>query len=172
MKLGPVSATLLALTASAALAAPALAQNVRERGENQSPVPARVADFAWLAGRWIGEGLGGKVEEVFSPPAGGAILGHFQLWNDAGPRFYELENFVEENGSVVLRVKHFGPTFKAWEDKEDFAAFPLLAVEGQRFYFSGLTFERIGEREMRQHLVIHGKDGTAREEVLTYRRAD
>ena len=34
---------------------------------------ATIADAAWLEGRWVGEGLGGQAEEVWSPAAGGQV---------------------------------------------------------------------------------------------------
>ena len=30
---------------------------------------ANIADASWLAGRWVGEGLGGRVEETWAPAA-------------------------------------------------------------------------------------------------------
>ena len=74
------------------------------------PAPAVIADFAWLAGRWRGEGLGGQVEQAFSPAAQDAMIGHFRSAGPGGPRFYEIALLREEEGSVVFRVKHFHPT--------------------------------------------------------------
>ena len=34
--------------------------------------------------------------------------------------FYELMLLAEEEGSLVLKVKHFSADFTAWEDKEDY----------------------------------------------------
>ncbi|RYY34034.1 MAG: hypothetical protein EOP59_16885, partial [Sphingomonadales bacterium] len=61
-----------------AMATPAVAQD------------ATIADAAWLAGRWVGEGLGGQVEESWSPAMGGQMAGHFTLVQDGKPVFYEL----------------------------------------------------------------------------------
>jgi hypothetical protein len=40
---------------------------------------AKIADLAWIQGRWVGEGLGGTVEEIWSPPIGDSMLGMFRL---------------------------------------------------------------------------------------------
>jgi len=55
----------------------------------QSPA-ATIADMAWLAGHWIGGGLGGLTEEVWSPPRNGVMMGMFRLVRDGKPIFYEL----------------------------------------------------------------------------------
>ena len=38
-----------------------------------------VEDFAWLAGYWRGEGLGGVCEEIWSEPLAGSMIGLFRL---------------------------------------------------------------------------------------------
>ena len=47
-------------------------------------LPARAADpknpFAWLVGTWVGEGLGGVVEETWLPMRAGSMFHRFALW--------------------------------------------------------------------------------------------
>ena len=38
-----------------------------------------IDDFAWLAGHWRGEGLGGVCEEVWSQPLAGTMMGSCRL---------------------------------------------------------------------------------------------
>ena len=40
-----------------------------------------VDDIAWLAGYWVGDGLGGKVEELWSKPKNGKMLCAFRYDN-------------------------------------------------------------------------------------------
>jgi hypothetical protein len=80
--------------------------------------PARVTDFGWLTGRWTGEGLGGRIEEVWSPPDGGAMVGYFRLVKDDKPVFYEILTLIEIEGSVEMRLKHVNPDMTGWEDKD------------------------------------------------------
>src|SRR5687767_15714011 len=48
-----------------------------------APIPrATIADMAWLAGRWTGDGLGGRTEEIWSPPDAGTMMGTFRLIRD------------------------------------------------------------------------------------------
>ena len=135
----------------------------------QSP-PARIADVAWDAGRWVGEGFGAKVEEVMSPPAGNAMIGHFSMVGKEGPSFYELVQIREEAGSLVYRVKHFQPDLIGWEEKEKSVTFPLVAIEKDAIYFDGLTIARTGPDEVTHWIRLKNKDGTAEEAKLVYRR--
>ena len=45
----------------------------------EKPAVARLAELAWLAGHWRGEGLSGTTEELWLPAEGGAMLGTFRL---------------------------------------------------------------------------------------------
>ena len=83
-------------------------------------------DAAWLAGRWVGEGLGGKVEETWAPAAGGQMVGHFQLVKAGKPVFYEIM-LLDAGRAGSARVKHFNPDFTAWEDKAVWHSFEPVA---------------------------------------------
>ena len=132
---------------------------------------ASIADAQWVTGRWRGEGFGAVVEEVMSPPAGNAMVGHFRMVDRDGRSFYELVQIREEQGSLVYRVKHFHPDFKGWEEKDKTIDFPLVAVERDALYFDGLTIKRTGPAEVTHWVRIKSKDGTSEEAKLVYRRA-
>lgn len=129
-----------------------------------------IADANWLAGRWVGEGLGGQIEETWAPAAGGQMVGHFQLVKAGEPQFYEIMLLDAQPGGLRLRVKHFNPDFTAWEDKGEWHSFEPVAVEPNLLKFKGLTFDRKGD-----HLTItvtfRKKDGTTYQEPLRLRRA-
>jgi hypothetical protein len=107
----------------------------------QSP-PAKIADVAFIAGHWQGEALGGKTEEIWSPPQAGSLMGVFRLITDDKVAFYEILTITEEANSLVLRIKHFHPDLKGWEEKDEVRVFPLVRVEPRTAYFDGLTFRR------------------------------
>ena len=86
---------------------------------------ASIQDSAWLAGTWHGTGLGGTVDEVWSAPAGGAMVGHFRLIKGSKPVFYEIMTLVEVGGSVEMRLKHVNPGMTGWEEKNGFVTFRL-----------------------------------------------
>lgn len=91
---------------------------------------ARLAAVEWLAGHWVGEGLGGSVEGLWSPPRAGAMVGAFRRVQGDAIAVYELMTLVEEGGSLVLRMKHSSPDLTGWEEKEETVDFPLVAVDG------------------------------------------
>ena len=67
-----VAAVLLGavLTTPVARAQVGNSPNTLKLAKRESSPKARIADMAWLAGRWVGEFMGGKGEEVFAPPQG------------------------------------------------------------------------------------------------------
>lgn len=143
--------------------------HARRLGEAKSP-PATLAAISWLAGRWVGEGLGGESEEIWSPPAGGAMMGTYRLLREGRPVFYEFLLLVEENGSLNLKLKHFHPDLTGWEEKGDFVDFPLVAIEGDDVHFDGLTFDRQPDGGLDIYLLLRGPDGALREERFRMRR--
>lgn len=138
-------------------------------GEGTKQAAASIGEMEWLAGRWIGEGLGGVSEEVWSSPRGGVMMGMYRLIKDGQPVFYEFITLVESGGSLVMRIKHFHADMKAWEEKEKTVDFPYLGTRDGAFFFSGLTFKPEGKK-MTVWLALRGKDGTLREETFTLRR--
>lgn len=132
--------------------------------------PATVQDMAWLAGQWTGPGLGGVCEENWSAPAGGAMMGMFRLVKDGAVVFYEFLTLVEQEGSLVLKLKHFNPDLTGWEEKKDFVSFRLLRRTPEAMLFDGLTFKRMGPDRFDVFLALRGKDGSVREERFEMRR--
>lgn len=144
------------------LAAPASAQSARV---------AAVEQAEWLAGRWVGEGLGGTIEEVWSPPQGGQMVGHFALYRDGAPVFYELLLIDEQLGGVRMRVKHFNPDFTGWEDRGGWHSFEPVASGPQSLAFRGLTLRREGEELLITLTLRDRATGAVTDEVLRLRRA-
>jgi hypothetical protein len=132
---------------------------------------AQIADLAWLAGRWIGEGLGGTMDEVWSEPAGGAMVGYFRLVRDGKPVFYEIMTLLESENSVEMRLKHVNPDMTGWEEKAGYVTFRLVRQDATGAYFEGLTFKREGADKIDGYIALRDRaTGTVREEKLTYRR--
>lgn len=139
-----------ALLAALALAAAPLAAHP------QAPAPAAepptLASLDWLAGSWRGSVGEDAVEEVWLPPIGGAMGGIFRWSKEGQVYLYELMTLEEAEGSVVLRIKHFGPGLIGWEDKAASVVFDLVEVTAER-----AAFEKRG-----------GGDGAR----IVYRRTD
>jgi hypothetical protein len=143
--------------------------HARRLGDRPSP-PATLADTAWLEGRWVGEGLGGVSEEIWSPARGGTMMGMYRLLKDGKPVFYEFLMLVEENGTLAMKLKHFNPDFMGWEEKAGFVTFKLVAVEPRAAHFDGLSFFREGDDALNIYLLLKDKEGKVREELFRMRR--
>ena len=112
-------------------------------------------DYSWLAGSWVGDGFGGTSEEVWSEPSeDGTMMGVYRHHKaDGSLNFYEFI-VLDKTG---MRLKHFSPELKAWEDKEDHVTFEMVEFSKDKIAMKGLVFERKGEDKMEIRLKL--KDG-------------
>ena len=160
----------LSLMGSIGMAQQKSTEHTLKLGEEGHSAPASIKDVAWLAGNWKGEGLGGIVEESWSPALGGTMMGMFRLVNDDKVNFYELMVLEESEGSLVLRVKHFSSEFEAWEEKEESLSFPLVRVGDKQAFFSNLTIQRVDEETLHTYLVMRSRDGKVSEKLLRFKK--
>jgi len=130
-----------------------------------------IADAAWLTGRWLGEGFGAQLEETWSPPVGGQMVGHFRMARDDAPMMYELLLLEQSDQGLRYRVKHFNPDFLGWEERDAWHAFAPVSVSSEALRFDGLTLLRIGEDRSDHILRQRTQEGAERDVVLRYRRA-
>ena len=151
------------------LAQEKLTERTMKLGPDGKSPPATIADMAWLAGHWTGDALGGVSEEIWSAPQGGSMMGMYRLIRNGKPVFYELCTIVEENGSLVLRLKHFHPDLKGWEEKDKTVDFPLVALGKGAVHFEAMSFHPQGPSALTVYLVI-GEKGGVREETFSYVR--
>jgi hypothetical protein len=109
----------------------------------QNSQPVRIDRIAWLAGSWRGQAFGGDVEEIWNHPAGGMMTGMFRLIDKGKVIFMEFEQIVEQENSLVFKVKHFTLAFVGWEEKEKAVEFKLLSAGENELRFDGLTVVNI-----------------------------
>lgn len=140
-------------------------------GAQDARPAATLHDVAWLEGKWTGPGLGGQAEDLWSSPSAGAMPGLFRLVKDGKVVFYELMTLFEVDGSLELRLKHFHPDLKGWEEKDKVPSFPLTHREPSKFRFGGILFERLGEHELTVTVSIRQRDGTVKDEPFRFKRA-
>ena len=138
-------------------------------GEHATSPKAELADVSWLVGSWVGSAFGGNFEEVWNPPSAGSMVGFFKFISDEDVNFYELMLLVEEQQSLVLKVKHFNADFSAWEEKGDFVSFPLVQIDHDAIHFSGLSFYRQKNGDILGYIVMVNKD-QIKEHILEYQR--
>ena len=143
--------------------------HTRSLGTSPSP-PAQLSDVSWLAGHWIGEGMGQTVEEIWTPPLGRSMMGAFKMMDGDEIVFYELCIIMEHEGSLLFRLKHFTDELKGWDEKDQTVDFPLVEIAKDVVYFDGLTLKRISEDELHIYVVIGHDDGTTEETLFSYLR--
>lgn len=69
--------------------------------EPATPIQGALADIAWLAGAWVGTRNGQSIEERWSPPLGGAMLGVSRTVRRDRMVGFEYLRIVERDGSLV-----------------------------------------------------------------------
>ena len=160
----------IACLASAAAAQSRNTEHTLKLDDPAARPAATVEKVAWMAGSWEGEAFGGTVEEVWTPPSAGTMVGTFKLVDGGKPSMYEFQILVEEEGSLLLKLKHFNADFSGWEEKDGFVSFPLVKLTEDAVYFSGLTYRRVGSDRLEVHVALE-RGGEVHEERLVFRRA-
>lgn len=81
---------------------------------SRSQAPA-LGDCAFLAGAWKGSIGEDRAEEHWSAPDGTSILGMFRWVNaDGTPGVFEILTITQEEGGVVLRLRHMDAKLQPW----------------------------------------------------------
>lgn len=170
----PARRFLLAL-ALTLCALPALAQ-----APAPAPAPAaKLSDLAWIAGQWVGQMPdGSKIEEIWSAPAAGAMMGMWRWTEGEKVRLYELFTFeAGADGVPVLKLRHFRAGLIALEDKENPLTFRLAASKDGEHTFETqepagpirLIYRRTGGAGMTV-VLIRTQDGASRSDEFRYTR--
>lgn len=171
----PLARWLTAALGLVALGAPAQAQtSLTEHtvtADPEGPPPAAtLADAAWIEGHWVGRALGGEVEEIWLPAAGGQMPGMFRLVSGGEVSFYEIFALVEEEGSLVLKLKHFDRALAGWEGQDEHVTFRLVKFDDATLWFDGLTMHRTGPDGLTVWVAMESRDGSVSEGEFAYRR--
>jgi hypothetical protein len=100
------------------------------------PAAASIDGLAWLAGNWVGERAGEQIEEQWSAPAAGAMMGMFRWLRGGQVWFYEFLTIEPEGDGLVFRIKHFNPGLVGWEEKDVSVTLDLVSLDGDRAIFA------------------------------------
>ena len=162
---------MIKLLKSAMIAAALLSAACAAQAQTSPPqTVVTIDDAAWLAGRWVGEGFGGQMEEAWTPPVGGQMVGHFRYWRDGQPQFYEFLMMDVVDGGVRMRVKHFNPDMVGWEEKGEWITFEPVSAAPDALIFNGLAIRREGADRIVMTLRLR-RGETVSEEILRFQRA-
>jgi hypothetical protein len=121
---------------SCLLGAPALAQETSP----PAPLPATLADVAFMTGHWVGGDPGDLSEEVWTAVEGDSLMGMWRFVAKGQTRIYEILTLTQEGNHVILRIRHFNPRLVAREDKDRAVELPLVAKGKDEAVFEGAEY--------------------------------
>lgn len=121
----------------------------------QSSAPGAL-DF--MRGTWVGGDEHTQYMETWAEPAGGAMPGWFRMTTDDTVKFYEFMLIESTPGGVELRIHHFSPGMKRWEDEP--ITFDLIESDA----FSARFRER--DETDDQNDLIYARDGNSLTVIL------
>ncbi len=119
---------------------------------------AALAPAAWLTGGWTGEVWGGVMEEWWTPPRGGLMLGAGRLMMDGRAVFFE---------HLRLEARPEGLTYVAQPGGAPPTDFPARLADEQVLEFFApehdfprlIRYERLDQRTLR--VTLHGTEAGA-----------
>lgn len=127
------------LLLAAAFARPAGTASAQEPvGVAAAAATVGIEELDWLAGAWVNEGSGARLEEWWSAPVGNSMVGHFR-WIRGGELWItELLSITEEEGGVLFRLRHFSADMTPWEAEDDAFVYRLTDRAAGRAAFAAL----------------------------------
>lgn len=122
-----------------------------------------------MVGSWTGTAFGKRFEETWNPPSAGTMVGMFKLFDDDGVSMYELMVMTVEDGTLNLKIRHFGTNFTAWEEKDQDVGLKLVKREDDALHFGTLSFYRRGDDRIDAYVLF--EDGAElSERPIEYQR--
>lgn len=146
------------------------AQEVLRLDPDEAPGNGSLEDLAWLQGYWVGNGLGGHVDELWLPPVDNSMIGTFRLAIDSTLIFSEFMIIEEIDGKLLLKLKHFNRDLSPWEEKDHWTQFKFIKSEGQTAWFNGLTYQRVDDT-LNVYLQLT-QNGQSRIETFTFQKTN
>ena len=146
--------------------------SINAQSKKETPIEGSLSpqlkNISWISGNWKGEAFGGQTEENWSEPSGGSMMATFKLISDNKVVFYEIEIIREIENTLILQLKHFDKDLKGWETKDETVDFALKKITENKVVFEGMTFEKVGDKEMNIYVDIKQDNGTIETVIFNY----
>lgn len=127
-------------------------------------------NIEWMQGDWVGDGFGGISYETWSPPIEGVMLGTYRHVSEGKNNFFELFTISQnDDGSFVMKLRHFNPDMTAWEDEKGHLIWPLKSHTDNSVTFGPCTYEMINADSMRITLIINN-DEKQETEIFNFKK--
>lgn len=146
-----------------------LLTNTESLAPGVAPATASIEDVTWISGYWQGEIWGGQFEEIWSYPLAGSMMGSFKFSEDNQVMFYELITISEYQGSLLLRLKHFGEDLSGWEERDQSMDFKLVRFTDTSVHFEGYTYRLINQNKMHVYVLVDD-NGQKKETKFVFNR--
>ena len=98
------------------------------------------------------------------------MMGSFKMVMKDEVSFYELMHIQENEGTLLLQIRHFNQDFTGWETQNESVDFALVKMDKNHLYFDGLTFEKISKDQMNVHVLVSEKGEEPKEATFRYNR--
>jgi len=138
---------------------------------------ADVQDVAWMEGRWRGQIWDGVVEEVWTGPLSGGMVGAFRFVKGGKLVFSEMVHVEKEGDDLYMRLKHFNPGLKGWEEKNDNVSLKLTEAAPNRATFKMVDGDKTMELRLRnpapdklEILLVRTNAKGTKEDLFAYTR--
>jgi catechol 2,3-dioxygenase-like lactoylglutathione lyase family enzyme len=109
---------IVGITASLLVGAVPAPEHGPEPQPAQEPTAATLHDLGFMAGGWRADHDGSRLEEHFTAPRDGSIVGMFRWSGDGGTRMTEHMVIEQRDDGVFLFLRHFNPGAVAWESEQ------------------------------------------------------
>jgi Domain of unknown function (DUF6265) len=151
----------------AAISVTSTSANTSAHAGQTKETPSGLSRFAWLAGVWKADALGGQVINTFEPAANGEIICTLQVAKEGHIVRYELCAIRSTAHGVEFSVEAFGPDLRPAPPVAERA---LIAASSTSAGFDGISFVRSGPNEMTVTVRVPGPDGAPQTVVIHYAR--
>ena len=84
--------------------------------------------LAWLAGIWQGTVNDEVVEEAWTLPQNGSLMGMFRWFRDGEIRLMEMITIADFEGEIRLKIKQFDKSLVSWEEQDKTTDFILVQL--------------------------------------------
>ncbi len=152
------SVVILMLTPLMLLAAEPQTEHLYRLADDEQHPEATLDDALWMVGSWTGTAFGKRFEEVWNAPSAGSMVGMFKLFDESGASMYELMVMTVEDGTLSLKIRHFGADFTAWEEKDEDVGLKLVKKEDDALHFGTLSFYRRGSDRIDAYVLFENGD--------------
>ena len=94
---------------------------------------ATIQQVAFITGRWSGTMGDRHVEQHWMAPVGSSMVAAYRNLQGTKPMLYEILVIEEQDGGLMLRIKHFapGPGLASREAQGEAAEHRLVKVQGE-----------------------------------------